>query len=87
MSEDGGGVKSKPGVGGGGGDDSDFEIEFSDAKPRLQIVRPPNFVEVKVTPEARKVRPYVVCAIVRRVDLASESNFAKFIALQVHTCT
>ena len=84
MREDGGGVKSKPGAGGGGGDDSDFEIEFSDSKPQLQIVRPPNFVEVKVTPEARKVRPYVVCAIVRRVDLASESNFAKFIALQVH---
>jgi hypothetical protein len=82
MREDGGGgVKSKIGD---GGDDSDFEIEFSDSKPRLQIVRPPNFVEVKVTPEARKVRPYVVCAIVRRVDLASATNFAKFIALQVH---
>ena len=77
----GGGVKSKPG--GDGGDDSDLEIEFSDSKPWLQIVRPTNFVEVVVTPEARKVRPYVVCAIVRRVDLASGSNFAKFIALQV----
>ena len=85
MKEDGG-VKLKPGEG-GGGDDSDLEIEFSDSKPRLQIVRPPNFVEVIVTPEARKVRPYVVCAIVRRVDLASESNFAKFIALQVPIIT
>ena len=76
------GVKSKPGEGGGGGD-SDLEIEFSDSKPRLQIVRPTNFVEVKVTPEARKVRPYVVCAVVRRVELARGTNFAKFIALQV----
>ena len=77
-------VKSKPGER-DGGDDSDLEIEFSDSKPQLQIVRPPNFFEVIVTPEARKVRPYVVCAIVRRVDLVSDSNFAKFIALQVHT--
>ena len=81
-----GGDKSKPGEG-GGGDDSDLEIEFSDSKSRLQITRPPNFVEVVVTPEARKVRPYVVCAIVRRVDLASETNFAKFIALQVPIMT
>ena len=66
-------------------DDSDLEIEFSDAKPHLQIVRPSNFVEVMVTSEARKVRPYVVCAVVRRVDLTSENNFAKFIVLQVQS--
>lgn len=66
-------------------DGSDLEIEFSSCKPQLQIVRPTNFVEVAVMPEARKVRPYVVCAVVRRVDLASEINFAKFISLQVHT--
>lgn len=64
-------------------EDSDLEIEFSDSKPVLQIVRPSKFVEVAVTPEARKVRPYVVCAVVRRVDLSSGNNFSKFIALQV----
>lgn len=65
-------------------DDSDLEIEFSDSRPRLQILRPANFIEVIATPEARKVRPYVVCAVVRRVDLSSETSFAKFIALQVY---
>lgn len=64
-------------------EDSDLEIEFSDSKPQLQVIRPSNFIEVVVTPEARKVRPYIVCAVVRRVDLSRENNFAKFIALQV----
>ena len=68
----------------GGGDDSDLEIEFSDSRPHLQIVRPSSFVEVVAAPEARKVRPYLVCTVVRRVDLSSGSNFAKFISLQVY---
>lgn len=65
------------------GDGSDLEIEFSHSKPQLQVVRPTNFVEVTVSPEARKVRPYVVCAVVKGVDLSNETNFAKFISLQV----
>ena len=67
------------------GDGSDLEIEFSNCKPQLQVVRPANFVEVAVSPEARKVRPYVVCAVIRSVELCSEINFAKFISLQVHS--
>lgn len=63
--------------------DSDLEIEFSESTPQIQIIRPSSFFEVVVRPEARKVRPYIVCCIVRQVNLFTGNNFTKFIALQV----
>ena len=76
--------KSKRRAGAGSGAaEGDDEVEFSDNKPRLVVVRPAEYAEVLVHPEARRIRPFLICAIVRAVDLASNNNFKKFINLQV----
>ena len=66
------------------GEDSDHDVvEFSDAKPVVRVVRPAEYVEVHVTADARTVRPYLVCAVVRGVDMTKGEDFKEFIALQV----
>lgn len=66
------------------GEDSDQDmVEFSDAKPVVKVVRPAEYVEVHVATDARTVRPYLVCAVVRGVDLTRGEAFKEFIALQV----
>ena len=65
--------------------EGDDDVEFSDNKPRLVVVRPAEYAEVLVRPEARRIRPFLICAIVRGVDLASNNNFKKFINLQVYS--
>ena len=66
------------------GEDSDQDVvEFSDVKPVVKVVRPSEYVEVRVTADARRVRPYLVCAVLRGVDLGRGEAFREFIALQV----
>lgn len=65
-------------------EDSDQDVvEFSDVKPVVRVVRPAEYVEVRVAADARKVRPYLVCAVLRGVDLGRGEAFREFIALQV----
>lgn len=59
------------------------DVEFVDIKPVVQVVRPLQCVEVVATAAARRVRPYLVCAVVRGLDLARGEAFKQFIALQV----
>ena len=64
-------------------EDSDSDVEFVDTKPDVLVVRPAQFVEVYAQAEARQVRPYLVCAVLRGVDLARGEAYKEFIALQV----
>ena len=65
-------------------EDSDQDVvEFSDVKPVVRVVRPAEYVEVRVAADARRVRPYLVCAVLRGVDLGRGEAFREFIALQV----
>lgn len=64
------------------GDDDDGVV-FADNKRRICISRPAQHVEVKASPEARSVRPYLVCAIIRGVDLTDDVAYKEFITLQV----
>lgn len=62
---------------------SDSDVEFAESRPVIQVVRPDHHVEVRASAEARRVRPYLVCAVVRGLDLTGEDAFKQFIALQV----
>lgn len=64
------------------GDDDD-DVIFASKKTQISIVRPPQYVEVVASSNARAVRPYLVCAIVRGVDLEDEEAYKEFISLQV----
>lgn len=64
-------------------DEIDDDVMFCDSKKTLRVVRPVQYAEVLVAPEARRVRPYLVCAIVRGVDLGEGGRFRDFITLQV----
>lgn len=59
------------------------DIEFSSAKLVIRVVRPAEYVEVLASPSARSVRPYLVCAVVRQLDLAREDALRTFLTLQV----
>ena len=60
------------------------DVEFSDMRPVVRIVRPEHqSVEVHASTEARRVRPYLVCAVVRGLELGRGEAFREFIALQV----
>lgn len=39
-------------------------------------------LEITVSDDVKEVRPYIVCCIVKRLDLSKESIFKKFIAMQ-----
>ena len=68
--------------------ENDSEVEFSvTAKPIVTVSKPSPLVEVCATTLARKVRPYIVCAIVRGLDLTTANSFQDFITLQVHLPT
>ncbi len=64
-------------------EDSDSDVEFSQVKPVVRVLRPSEFIEINVSPEARKVRPYLVCAVVRGLVMGKEEAFKEFISLQV----
>ena len=66
-----------------GSEDSD--VEFSDRPPLLTIVRPEKGagLEVVATGDARRVRPYLVCTVLRGLELGNQEVFREFITLQV----
>lgn len=64
-------------------DDEDDVVEFSLAKPAIRIVRPDRYLEVYASDSARRVRPYLVCAVARDLQLDSEETMTKFIGIQV----
>ncbi len=66
-------------------EDSDSDVEFSEVKPVVRVLRPSAYVEVRVSPGARKVRPYLVCAVVRGLQLGEQEAFREFITLQVRS--
>lgn len=86
-----GGKKKKKGKGKGKekvvelveSDDSD--IEFSNKLPVIRVVRPGyggRSFEVIATNNARKIRPYLVCTIIRGIVLSQQECFKEFIGLQ-----
>ena len=66
-------------------EDSDLHVEFSFSKPVIKIVRPLTYFEIKAMNNARQVRPYLVCTIVRGLHLDYDANdlFRRFLTLQV----
>ena len=64
--------------------DGDEDVEFSAGSKRfVQIVRPEEHIVVVASAVARGVRPYLVCAVVRGVNLVDEVAYKEFITLQV----
>ncbi len=62
----------------------DDGVVFTSKSMQIRVVRPPECVEVCASSEARSVRAYLVCAIVRGVDLTDEVAYKEFITLQVN---
>ena len=62
--------------------ENDFEQSFLSSKPRVIVVKPTELLEIKTMTAARRVRPFVVFAAVRGLDLATGENFKQFIAIQ-----
>ena len=58
------------------------DVEFSLRPPEVVVLRPGRGVEVVATGNARRVRPYLVCAVVRGVGLAGEDSMKQFLSLQ-----
>ena len=62
----------------------DSDVEFSVQLPEVVVLRPePGMaVEVTATASARRVRPYLVCSVIRGLSLAEEEVMRQFISLQ-----
>lgn len=58
-------------------------VVVSHAKHVIKVVRPTQFVTIKSMNTARQVRPYLVCAIVRDLELEEDGALRTFITLQV----
>ena len=63
--------------------ENDSEVSFQSSKPRVIVAKPAELLEIKTMTAARRVRPYVVFAAVRGLDLTTGENFKQFIAIQV----
>ena len=67
--------------------ESEEEVECTNDpnKTTIKVIRPDKFVEVKAMNVARQVRPYLVCAVIRELNLEDDfgDDFRKFITLQV----
>ena len=65
-------------------DGEEEDVEFSLQLPEVAVVRPQQGkgLEVVATGNARKVRPYLVCTVMRGVALATEDSMREFISLQ-----
>lgn len=65
----------------------DSDVEFSNKVPVVTIVRPgkERALEVVATDNARRVRPYLVCAVLCGVELGQQETLREFLALQVTT--
>ena len=64
-------------------EDDDGGVVFSEAKTQIQISRPPEHVQITASSAARGVRQYLVCAVVRGIDLTDDIAYKEFITLQV----
>lgn len=64
--------------------EEDSDVEFSLQLPKVTILRPDPGTEVVVvaTGNARRIRPYIVCSIMRGVVLSEEERMKEFIGLQ-----
>lgn len=67
-------------------EENDSDVEFSDARPIVRVQRPEHCVVVHANPDARRVRAYLVCAVIRGLDLERGEMYREFIALQVGKC-
>ena len=78
------GKKSKPVTQQSEEHEEDSDIEFSHQLPEVVIVRPEEGkgLEVVATGNARRIRPYLVCAVMRGVAMATEDAMRGFIGLQ-----
>ena len=64
-------------------EDDDVDVEFSSSKHVIRVVRPAQYVEVLASQAARSVRPYMVCAVVRQLDMSRDDALRSFLTLQV----
>ena len=64
------------------GDNSDDIVVFG-AKYCIRVTKPSAALEVQAAQSARAVRQYIVCCVIKNLDLASPGNFKKFITIQV----
>lgn len=64
------------------GNDDDDDVIFG-AKYCIRVTKPTDVLEIQATQSARAVRQYIVCCVIKNVDLASPGNFKKFITIQV----
>jgi hypothetical protein len=80
-----GGKKNKGGGAGPLEDDvSMVTTPIHRANHVIRVVRPSQYVIVKSSNAARRVRPYLVCAIARDIHLDDDGTYRLFITLQVH---
>lgn len=63
--------------------EDDDVVFYTGSKRFVQIVRPMEHVVVTASAVARGVRPYLVCAVIRGVDLSDDLSYKEFINLQV----
>lgn len=64
-------------------EDGDGSEAGAPVEKNIMLVRPPTTeISITVTDALNKIRPHIVCCILKNVDL-SEDNMKKFIALQV----
>lgn len=63
----------------GGNDD----LVVFGAKYYVRVVKSTDVLEIQAAQSARAVRRYIVCCIIKNIDLSSPGNFKKFITIQV----
>ena len=71
----------------GDNNDDDDDVVVFGAKYCIRVTKPAGILEVQATQSARAVRQYIVCCVIKNVDLASPGNFKKFINIQVSNAT
>ena len=64
-------------------EEEDDVVEFSSSKLVIKVTRPAQYVEVLASQNARAVRPYLVCAVVRQLNLGDDDALRSFLTLQV----
>lgn len=67
-------------------DDQDDDVVFG-AKYCVRVSKPTSILEIQATQFARAVRQYIVCCVIKNIDLVSPGNFKKFITIQVSDTT
>ena len=65
------------------GNDQDDDVVVFGAKYCVTVTKPGKVLDIQAAQSARAVRQYIVCCIIKDIDLASPGNFKKFINIQV----